>query len=81
MPFYFILLHTSSTFVCPTEIIGFSDRISEFKELNAEVVWVSTDSHFSHLAWVNLARKVPNFSYVPQIYLINLNIILCRKEV
>jgi len=45
------------TFVCPTEIISFSDRISEFKSLNAEVVGVSTDSHFSHLAWINLARK------------------------
>jgi peroxiredoxin (alkyl hydroperoxide reductase subunit C) len=45
------------TFVCPTEIIGFSDRIDEFKALNSEVVGVSTDSHFSHLAWVNLARK------------------------
>merc|ERR1711973_307901 len=45
------------TFVCPTEIIAFSDRIDEFKALNAEVVGVSTDSHFSHLAWINLARK------------------------
>merc|ERR1712072_1332209 len=45
------------TFVCPTEIISFSDRIDEFKALNAEVVGVSTDSHFSHLAWINLARK------------------------
>lgn len=45
------------TFVCPTEIVGFSDRIEEFKSLNAEVVGVSTDSHFSHLAWINLARK------------------------
>lgn len=40
-----------STFVCPTEIIAFSDRIKEFKEINTEVVGVSTDSHFSHLAW------------------------------
>ena len=46
-----------STFVCPTEIISFSDRIGEFKELNTEVVGVSTDSHFSHLAWINLDRK------------------------
>ncbi|ELT91678.1 hypothetical protein CAPTEDRAFT_17785 [Capitella teleta] len=45
------------TFVCPTEIIAFSDRINEFKELNAEVVGVSTDSHFSHLAWINMPRK------------------------
>lgn len=45
------------TFVCPTEIIAFSDRIKEFRELNAEVVGVSVDSHFSHLAWTNLDRK------------------------
>uniref|UniRef100_A0A182IPM1 thioredoxin-dependent peroxiredoxin n=1 Tax=Anopheles atroparvus TaxID=41427 RepID=A0A182IPM1_ANOAO len=45
------------TFVCPTEIIAFSDRIKDFKALNAEVVGVSVDSHFSHLAWVNTPRK------------------------
>ncbi|XP_069679016.1 peroxiredoxin-like isoform X2 [Periplaneta americana] len=45
------------TFVCPTEIIAFSDRIKEFKEINAEVVGVSTDSHFSHLGWINTPRK------------------------
>lgn len=45
------------TFVCPTEIIAFSDRIKEFKELNTEVVGVSCDSQFSHLAWINTPRK------------------------
>lgn len=45
------------TFVCPTEIIAFSDRINEFKALNCNVVGVSVDSHFSHLAWTNLPRK------------------------
>ncbi|KAL5284102.1 TPX1 family protein [Megaselia abdita] len=45
------------TFVCPTEIIAFSDRINEFKTLNTEVIGVSVDSHFSHLAWTNQARK------------------------
>lgn len=45
------------TFVCPTEIIAFSDRISEFRELNTEVVAVSTDSQFTHLAWTQLERK------------------------
>lgn len=46
-----------STFVCPTEIIAFSDRIQEFKDINAEVVGVSVDSHFSHLVWSNVERK------------------------
>jgi len=45
------------TFVCPTEIIAFSDRIEEFKKLNTEVIGVSVDSHFSHLAWINQPRK------------------------
>lgn len=45
------------TFVCPTEIIAFSDRMSEFKALNTEIVGVSVDSHFSHLSWVNTERK------------------------
>jgi peroxiredoxin (alkyl hydroperoxide reductase subunit C) len=46
------------TFVCPTEIIAFSDRINEFKAIDTEVVAVSVDSHFSHLAWINTPRKV-----------------------
>lgn len=45
------------TFVCPTEIIAFSDRIDEFNAINAEVIGVSCDSHFSHLAWINTPRK------------------------
>lgn len=45
------------TFVCPTEVIAFNDRADEFKRLNAEIVAVSVDSHFSHLAWVNTPRK------------------------
>src|SRR6516164_8459791 len=45
------------TFVCPTEITSFSDRIDEFKKLNTEVIACSVDSKFSHLAWVNTARK------------------------
>jgi peroxiredoxin (alkyl hydroperoxide reductase subunit C) len=45
------------TFVCPTEIIAFSDRIAEFKALNTAVIAASTDSEFSHLAWVNQPRK------------------------
>lgn len=39
------------TFVCPTEVIGFSKRLDEFKELGAEVLGASIDSKFTHLAW------------------------------
>jgi peroxiredoxin (alkyl hydroperoxide reductase subunit C) len=45
------------TFVCPTEITAFSDRIQEFKNLNTEVVAISVDSQFTHLAWINTPRE------------------------
>jgi peroxiredoxin (alkyl hydroperoxide reductase subunit C) len=45
------------TFVCPTEITAFSDRHSEFKALNTEILGVSVDSQFSHLAWIQSDRK------------------------
>ncbi|UJR09995.1 hypothetical protein I4U23_014219 [Adineta vaga] len=45
------------TFVCPTEIIAFSDRIQEFKSINTEVVAISVDSQFTHLAWINTPRE------------------------
>jgi peroxiredoxin (alkyl hydroperoxide reductase subunit C) len=41
------------TFVCPTELIHFSDRLDEFQGVGAEVVGVSTDSVHSHKAWLN----------------------------
>ena len=44
------------TFVCPTEIISFSDRAAEFEELGVQILGVSVDSHYSHLAWRNTPR-------------------------
>lgn len=44
------------TFVCPTEIIAFSDRIKDFHDRNCEVLGVSVDSHYSHLAWIKMPR-------------------------
>ncbi len=44
------------TFVCPTEIIALSEAIEEFKDLDAEVLGVSTDSIHSHRAWINTPR-------------------------
>lgn len=40
------------TFVCPTEIKGFNRSLDEFKKVNTEVLAVSVDSRFSHLAWI-----------------------------
>ena len=45
------------TFVCPTEITAFSDRHAEFTALNTEILGVSVDSQFSHLAWIQTDRK------------------------
>ncbi|MDH5299139.1 MAG: redoxin domain-containing protein, partial [Desulfobulbaceae bacterium] len=41
------------TFVCPSEILAFNRARGEFKKRNCEVVGVSVDSHFTHLAWKN----------------------------
>ncbi len=43
------------TFVCPSEIIAFHNRLEEFQTRDAKVIGVSVDSHFSHLAWKNTA--------------------------
>ena len=45
------------TFVCPTEIIAFNDKVEEFKKRNAEILGVSVDSQYTHLAWINTPRK------------------------
>ena len=41
------------TFVCPSEIIAFNKKVSEFKERGVELLGVSVDSEFSHFAWRN----------------------------
>ncbi|MCE5180995.1 MAG: peroxiredoxin [Betaproteobacteria bacterium] len=43
------------TFVCPSELIAFDHRLEEFKNRGVEVIGVSIDSHFTHLAWKNTA--------------------------
>lgn len=41
------------TFVCPSEILAFNKAIPEFTESNCQLIGISIDSHFSHLAWKN----------------------------
>lgn len=41
------------TFVCPSELIAFDHRLADFKERGVEVIGVSIDSQFTHLAWKN----------------------------
>ena len=44
------------TFVCPTELTAFSDRYADFEGIGAEVIGVSTDSVYSHRAWLQTPR-------------------------
>nr|XP_054765292.1 peroxiredoxin-like [Lytechinus pictus] len=55
-PLNFVLF--SSTFVCPTEILAFSDRSDEFRKIGCEVLAASCDSQFCHLAWTNTSKKL-----------------------
>jgi len=41
------------TFVCPSEILAFNKKVEEFKKKNCELIGVSVDSKFTHLAWKN----------------------------
>jgi peroxiredoxin (alkyl hydroperoxide reductase subunit C) len=43
------------TFVCPSEILAFNKKVEEFKKKNCELIGVSVDSKFTHLAWKNTA--------------------------
>lgn len=45
------------TFVCPTEIIAFSDRFEEFQKINCNVIAASVDSVYTHLAWTERPRN------------------------
>ena len=43
------------TFVCPSEILAFNKKLDEFKARNCELIGVSVDSKYTHLAWKNTA--------------------------
>src|SRR6188768_3530415 len=45
------------TFVCPTELTAFSDRLEELQGIGAEVLGISTDSVHSHRAWIKTPRE------------------------
>ncbi len=45
------------TFVCPTEMHAFQEKLNDFKKLNTEVIGVSIDSHFSHAAWLRQPKS------------------------
>jgi peroxiredoxin (alkyl hydroperoxide reductase subunit C) len=45
------------TFVCPTELHAFQEKLAEFEALNTQVIGVSVDSKFSHFAWLNTPKN------------------------
>ncbi len=45
------------TFVCPTELHAFEEKLSEFQKRHTQVLGCSIDSHFSHLAWLAIPKK------------------------
>lgn len=45
------------TFVCPSEIVAFHNRMEEFKARDCAVIGVSVDSHYSHIAWRNMSTE------------------------
>ena len=44
------------TYVCPTELISYAESAQKFEEIGAKVLGISTDSHFTHLAWIKTPR-------------------------
>lgn len=45
------------TFVCPTELIAFQDKLAEFEKRGVQLIGCSVDSHYSHFAWLNQERN------------------------
>lgn len=52
-----LALHIFSSAVCPTELLALSDRVLDFRALQAEIVACSVDSHLTHLAWARTPRS------------------------
>src|SRR5512133_690514 len=51
------------TFVCPTELADLAERYDALKELDVEVISISTDTKFAHLAWRNSEKLLQNVRY------------------
>nr|YP_010903094.1 2-Cys peroxiredoxin [Hypnea pseudomusciformis]WCH55148.1 2-Cys peroxiredoxin [Hypnea pseudomusciformis]WCH56741.1 2-Cys peroxiredoxin [Hypnea pseudomusciformis] len=72
---YVILLFypLNFTFVCPTELTAFSDAYQTFVELGAEILGVSVDSEYSHLAWLQTDRAVGGLGNLNYLLVSDLN--------
>jgi len=67
------------TFVCPTEIIAFSDAAKSFEDLGVQLLGVSVDSQFSHLAWRNLPRTQGGLGQIDYPLIADLNKSIARS--
>ena len=67
------------TFVCPSEIIAFDKQLQAFKDRGCEVVGVSVDSHFTHLAWKNTPVNAGGIGHVQYPLVADLNKKIARK--
>ena len=67
------------TFVCPTEIIAFSEANSKFEEIGAKVAAISVDSQFTHLAWKNTPRTEGGLGEINFPMIADLNKDIARK--
>lgn len=67
------------TFVCPTEIIAFSDRASEFEKLGVQITGCSVDSHFTHNAWRNTPRTTGGLGQINYPLVADLNKEIARS--
>jgi peroxiredoxin (alkyl hydroperoxide reductase subunit C) len=66
------------TFVCPTEVVSFSDRAEEFKAAGAEILGVSVDSVHTHLAWQRTPRSEAGVGELNYPLLADLNKTICN---
>ncbi len=67
------------TFVCPTEVIAFSDAQAEFEKLGVVVLGCSVDSHYTHLAWRNVPRNEGGIGEIRYPLIADLNKEIARK--
>jgi len=66
------------TFVCPSELIAFDHRLAEFKKRDVEVVGVSIDSQFTHLAWKNTPVEKGGIGQVGYPLVADIKHLICR---
>ena len=66
------------TVVCPTEILAFNAALDKFAAINTEVIGVSTDSEFTHLAWSQTHRNQGGLG--PDLKLTLVSVVICHPS-